>query len=818
VIAVAQSSVPQDRTHARAAEWIIGNAGGWFRYILGIVLLAASYVAAGRLGFTASAIHPVVSSAWPPSGIALAALLLFGRRFWPGIALGALVVNITGGIAPLGAAGIAAGNTLEALTAAWLLTSFAGFRPSLERLRDVFALVLAAIASTPVSATIGVTVLIVTGGAAGIPNGTMWLTWCSGDAIGILLVTPLVLTWAVGPPLRVGARDVIEASMLGSLLIAFTAVLFQTPFSYVYAIFPVTIWAALRFGSRGAATASLVVSVLAIGYTLRGVGPFATSTAVNNLFQLQTFIGLLALTTLILAAVIGERQTAESALQRSRQQHRDIIQYASVGVYQTDPAGEILLANPALARVLGYDGPDQLVGLNLADDVYWDRTERAELIARYELLSVAGGLEVQWKRRDGSPIWVDLHARSVKDAAGGTPYFEGFVYDLTARKQLEKQFQQAQKMEAVGRLAGGVAHDFNNLLTVISSCTEFILDDRTLANEHRDDLTEVKKATDRATSLTRQLLALGRTQVLRPSTINLNGRLAELLPMLKRLFETTIEIKIETGPGLWAVRADPGQIEQVLLNLALNARDAMPEGGTLTFATENCVVVAERADPSREYTMNPGDYVLLRVQDTGVGMDEHTQRKIFEPFFTTKEVGKGTGLGLATAYGIVKQSGGYIKVRSAPGNGTEFLIYLPRTRATPDKIVRLETRENSPAAGTVLVVEDEAGVRHALQRMLTAEGYTVVTAANGAEALEVFAARKDEVDLLITDIVMPAMSGRALAQQCCTLRENLKVLYISGYTRDSLLSQQTFEEGTEFIEKPFTRDAILERIARVLRA
>jgi PAS domain S-box-containing protein len=797
---------------------ITGNARGWFRYVLGIALLAASYVVAGRLGFTASAIHPVVSSAWPPSGIALAALLLFGKRFWPGIALGAFVVNITGGIAPLGAAGIAVGNTLEALAGAWLLTSFAEFRPSLQRLRDVFALVLAAIATTPVSATVGVAVLTLTGGAAGISRGTMWLTWCSGDAIGILLVTPLALTWARGARLRIAARDVIEASVLGSLLIAFTAVLFQTPFSYVYAIFPVTIWAALRFGPRGAATASLVVSVLAIGYTLRGVGPFATSTAVNNLFQLQTFVALLGLTTLILAAVIAERQTAESALQRTRQQHRDIIQYASVGVYQTDPDGEILLANPALARILGYDGPEQLVGLNLADDVYWNRTERADLIARYELLSVAGGLEVQWKRRDSSPIWVDLHARSVKDAAGGTPYFEGFVYDLTARKQLEKQFQQAQKMEAVGRLAGGVAHDFNNLLTVISSCTDFILDDRTLAEEHRDDLTEVKKATDRATSLTRQLLALGRTQVLRPSTINLNGRLAELLPMLKRLFETTIEIKIEAAPGLWAVRADPGQIEQVLLNLALNARDAMPEGGILTFSTENSVVVAEQADPSREYTMNSGDYVLLRVQDTGVGMDENTQRKIFEPFFTTKDVGKGTGLGLATAYGIVKQSGGYIKVRSAPGTGTEFLIYLPRTRATPEKIVRLETREKSPAAGTVLVVEDEPGVRHALERMLTTEGYTVVTAANGAEALELFAARKDEVDLLITDIVMPAMSGRALAQKCCALRENLKVLYISGYTRDSLLSQQTFEEGTEFIEKPFTRDAILDRIARVLRA
>jgi PAS domain S-box-containing protein len=619
---------------------------------------------------------------------------------------------------------------------------------------------------------------------------------------------------------RPSVRDAIEAGVLAGLLISFTVALFQTPFSYVYAIFPVTIWAALRFGPRGAATASFVVSVLAIWHTVHGVGPFATSTPVNNLSQLQTFIGLLALTTLILAAVIAERRTAESALERSRQQHRDIIHYASVGVYQTDPDGKILLANPALARILGYDGPEQLVGRNLADEVYWDRTQRAELLALYAPLGEEQfGLEVQWKHKDGSPMWVDLHARSVKAVAGRTAYVEGFVYDLTGRKQLEDQFRQAQKMEAVGRLAGGVAHDFNNLLTVIASCTDFILDDQALAEQHRSDLTEVKKATDRATSLTRQLLAFGRTQVLRPSTISLNDRLAELLPMLKRLFETTIDIRIETTADLWAVRADPGQIEQVLLNLAINARDAMPEGGALTFVTENRVVAAERAGSGQEYIMTPGDYVLLRVRDSGIGMDEDTQRRIFEPFFTTKQIGKGTGLGLATAYGIVKQSGGYITVRSAPGGGTEFLIYLPRTRdAGPDKIVPQERRSNRAASGTVLVVEDEAAVRQALQRILAAEGYTVVTAASGPEALDLFAARKDEVELLITDIVMPVMSGRALAQKCLGLRDTLKVIYLSGYTKDSLLSQQTFEEGTEFIEKPFTREVILDRVARVLSA
>ena len=583
----------------------------------------------------------------------------------------------------------------------------------------------------------------------------------------------------------------------------------------MYAIFPVTIWAALRFGPRGAATASFVVAALAIWYTVRGVGPFATSTPAHNLFQLQTFISLLALTTLILAAVIAEQQTAESALERSQQQHRDIVSYASVGVYRTDIAGEILLANPALAQIVGYDKPEQLVGRNMGNDVYQNPAERAMFIAQCELLAEGAVLEAQWKRRDGSPIWVDIHARAVKDAAGHTVYYEGFVYDLTARKHLEKQFQQAQKMEAVGRLAGGVAHDFNNLLQIITSCTDFILGDATLIDQHRADLMEVKKSTDRATSLTRQLLAFGRTQVLHPATITLNDSLAELLPMLKRLFETTIDIRIETAPDLWAVRADPGQIEQVLLNLAINARDAMPEGGALTFVTENCVVGVERAGLNDEYT-KPGDYALLRVRDTGVGMSEETRRMIFEPFYTTKEAGKGTGLGLATAYGIVKQSGGHIKVRTAPGTGSEFLIYLPRTDVASVDIEPRQLRNRGPASGMVLVVDDETGVRQALHRILTAEGYTVVTAANGAEALELFESSSDAVDLLITDIVMPEMGGRELARQCCELRDALKVIYVSGYTEDSLLSQQTFEEGTEFIEKPFTRDVILERIACVM--
>ena len=437
---------------------ILPNTRNSLRYAAGFALVAVMYIIAGRLGFTASAVHPVVSSAWPPAGIALAAMLLMGFRLWPAVTLGAFLVNLTGGIALLPAAVIALGNTLEAVVAAWLLTTVIGFRPSLERLRDVFALAAVGAVCTTISATIGTAALILSGSAFGIAPSTVWIAWFSGDTIGILIVTSLILTWAAAARPTITARKVAEAGILGAILLGFSIALFQTPFSYVYAIFPVTIWAALRFGPRGAATSSLILTALAVWYTVHGNGPFAGSTPIQNLFELQVFVAVVTLTSLILAAIIEERQGAEAALQRSRQQHRDIVHYASVGVIQTDPDGTILLANPALAAIVGYSAPEELVGRNTLEALYWDPSERTDFVRRIEQPEGAG-TEMQWKRKDGSPVWVDVHARAVKDAAGNTAYFEGFVYDLTGRKSLEGQFRQAQKMEAVGRLAGGVAHD-----------------------------------------------------------------------------------------------------------------------------------------------------------------------------------------------------------------------------------------------------------------------------------------------------------------------------------------------------------------------
>ncbi|MEA2706607.1 MAG: two-component system, cell cycle sensor histidine kinase and response regulator CckA, partial [Gemmatimonadaceae bacterium] len=509
---------------------------------------------------------------------------------------------------------------------------------------------------------------------------------------------------------------------------------------------------------------------------------------------------------------------SREALEKSQRRFQSMIENGSdmITIFTLD--GRRTYISPSLTKTLGESETD-LIGQSVLELIHPDDQKKAADFIRW--LSAhpgeTGALEYRWRRpSDGEWRLLSAVAKNLAE----DPSVGGIIVnarDITDERELQEQVRRSHKMEAIGRLAGGIAHDFNNLLTVIGSCADFVLGDSSLPAEHCADLVELRKATDRATALTRQLLAFGRGQVLRPSTLDLNERLSDVMPMLTRLFESAIEITIDTTADLWWVRADPGQIEQVLLNLALNARDAMPEGGKLTFTTENIVIADGQKTLGKVYTKTPGEYVLLKVRDTGTGMDETTQRRIFEPFFTTKETGKGTGLGLATSYGIVKQSGGYIEVRTAPGKGAEFFIYLPRTELKTDQFELTESTSVLPAAGTILVVEDEQGVRQSLLRILAAEGYKVLSAANGKEGLAAFETHADGVDLLITDIVMPGMGGRDLARKCSELRKTVKVLYVSGYTKDSLLSQQTFDDGIEFLEKPFTRESVLKTVRQALR-
>ena len=389
------------------------------------------------------------------------------------------------------------------------------------------------------------------------------------------------------------------------------------------------------------------------------------------------------------------------------------------------------------------------------------------------------------------------------------------VLETTDRRQLEEQLLQSQKMEAVGRLAGGIAHDFNNILTAIKSYSELLLEDMTTDQGRVEDVKEIREAADRAAVLTRQLLAFSRQQLLRPRVLDLNTTVRDLKGMLERLIGEHIEVKTRLAPSIGMVTADPGQIEQVLMNLVVNARDAMPDGGTINIETANVELDDDYAR-THASTM-PGEYVMLAVSDTGEGMPRETQARVFEPFFTTKEKGKGTGLGLSTVYGIVKQSGGSIWMYSEPGRGTAFKIYLPRIDgAIVDDQPLVPAKNGKGGKETILLVEDEEAVRQVASRILRRSGYTVIEACNGNDALRQFGERGREFDLIITDIVMPEMGGLELAQRIREWAPSARILFTSGYTEDAVLRRSFLEPGAEFIEKPFTPARLAERARQVL--
>jgi nitrogen-specific signal transduction histidine kinase/ActR/RegA family two-component response regulator len=386
--------------------------------------------------------------------------------------------------------------------------------------------------------------------------------------------------------------------------------------------------------------------------------------------------------------------------------------------------------------------------------------------------------------------------------------------DVTERRALEEQLRQSQKMEAVGRLAGGVAHDFNNLLTVIRGYSELMLEEFADSDPLRDEVEEIKKAADRASGLTRQLLAFSRQQVLAPKVLDLNIVVGNMERLLKRLLGENIRLGSSLANELGRVKADPGQIEQVIMNLAVNAKDAMPRGGKLTIETAN-------ADLDETYThehvgAKPGKYVMLAVSDTGSGMSQDIRQRVFEPFFTTKEIGKGTGLGLSTVYGIVKQSEGYIWVYSEPGRGTSFKVYLPRVDEPADARPAPEpAKSRYRGTETILLVEDEDGVRALVKQVLSRNGYTVLEARHGGEALLHCERRAEEIHLLVTDVVLEQMSGTELSSRLAQLRPGMKVLYISGYTDDAIVHHGV-KEGTHFLQKPFTTEALARKIRQVL--
>jgi PAS domain S-box-containing protein len=509
---------------------------------------------------------------------------------------------------------------------------------------------------------------------------------------------------------------------------------------------------------------------------------------------------------------ITERKNSEEALRRSESEYRSIIEEAPYGIYRVDQNGRVKMANPGLLAMLGYQSQSEMLGLNVATDIFLDPTERQRALSLYRSEGSTARYEAKWKRKDGARITVRLAVRQLGSEQESPIGFEVFVEDITEQRSLQKQFEHAQKMEAVGRLAGGVAHDFNNLLMIISGYAELMEESSADPNKVVYYATQIQAASSRAATVTRQLLAFSRKQILEPTVLDLNYIVTDLEKMLPRLLGEDVETVLELDPQVGTVRADRGQIEQVIMNLAVNARDAMPQGGRLTIATSN---VALDASYYQGVEVPPGHYVLLAVSDTGTGMDAETQVHIFEPFFTTKEAAKGTGLGLATVYGIVKQSHGFIWVYSEPGRGSIFKVYLPRVDAAADSGKSLQPNP-VPVGGdeTLLLVEDEAALCNVCRVYLESKGYTVLEAGNAREAMKICRSYDRPIHLLITDIVMPGLGGLELAKSALELRPALAIILVSGYT-DRELDREAIGFG-EFLQKPFSFDALARTVRSLL--
>ena len=520
----------------------------------------------------------------------------------------------------------------------------------------------------------------------------------------------------------------------------------------------------------------------------------------------------------VLVNDVTSRNRAEAAIRNAEAKYRSIFENAVEGIFQFSLDGKFLAANPATARILGFESAEELIACtNIETDHYVDKDSWRELHRMLEDTGEAKNLECEVFRKDGSIIWVVENIRAIRDESGAIAYCEGSFEDITERKVLEEQLRQAVKMEAIGQLAGGIAHDFNNLLIAITGYGELAIKRLTSDDPLRRDIEGIMRAGERAASLTAQLLAFSRKQVLQPRVLNLNSVVSETEGMLRRLIGENIELRTALTPGLGSIRADPGQIEQVIVNLAVNARDAMPLGGTLTIETEN--ICLDGPYRTRRIALEPGLYVALAVSDTGGGIDEQTLRRIFEPFFTTKETGKGTGLGLSTVYGIVKQSGGDILVYSEVGRGTTFRIYLPRLVEDPDE----NSYQKAPEATlrgseTILMAEDDEMVRTIAREILESYGYKVLDAAHGDAAILVCALYVDPIDLLVSDVVMPKMSGTELAGRLTEARPELKVLYMSGYTDNAVVHRQVLDNRASFIQKPFTPEAFARKVREVLDA
>ena len=513
---------------------------------------------------------------------------------------------------------------------------------------------------------------------------------------------------------------------------------------------------------------------------------------------------------------ITERVRADAALKISETHHRSVFEGAVHGIYRGTLDGRFLEVNPALVAMLGYSSGEEVLKLSVSRDVFAEPEEGLRLLHKWQRTEEIEE-EVQWKRRDQGLITVRLSGRVLRTEHQRAAGLEVIAEDVTERRALEEQLRQAQKIEAVGQLAGGMAHEFNNYLGIVLGYSELLLEEAGTTEGLRRNVAEIKAATQRAASVTRQLLALSRRQVLEPKVLDINAVVWETHKLLRRLIPGNIDLVPVLEPNLQPVKVDPAQIQQILINLVVNARDAMPQGGKVVIETANVELDEEYA--SRHIEVQPGRYVMLAVRDNGSGIDAQTQTRIFEPFFTTKQEGKGTGLGLSTVYGIVRQSGGHITVESALREGTRFRIYLPPAAVTElkaeDETLPMQT-EILSGTETVLVVEDEPALRRLISVSLEKRGYTVLAAEDGTEAIRILESNRSEIDLVVSDIMMPKLNGLELRKKAILLRPEMRFLFISGYAEDTIGRTAHLPQDAGYLEKPFLPIELARKVRTLL--
>ncbi len=821
------------------------------------LVVAALYVATGCIGMTAAISPGNVTAVWLPSGIALSALLLAGRPVWPGVALGSLVTNVivlahVGGV-PRSvnlaiALVIALGSTLQALVGAAVIERFARGRRALHSPNDVAVLFAATLGICAIAATVGVGVLLATGELAlsGVPP--TWVTWWLGDVGGVVLITPIALSFQDRDEMSLRRADVALLAGLGLAGLGLASIVHGWPLRLgvvtisSYLALPLVVFAALRLGPRGVALAVFGIDAIMMWATARGRGPFIARSMNIALLELDGYLVSLSATGLVLAASVRERDAASRALREAHAELEARVAARTEG---------LLVANRALSdeiherrrveRALGQSEARLRTAIDCLPFDFWV----CDAEGRYVLQNATsirhwGDLRGKLPAESGVPpevsaMWQQNNARALAgevvrqrvhhrlDGVDGTfdklvaPVrvdgqvvgFLGLNFDVTERERFAEELVRVQRLEATGRLAGGIAHDFNNLLTVMTATATSI--ERSAGDASTQQAARlILEAAGRAADLTRQLLAFAGKQRVSPEVRRVDGLVEEARGLLRPILPSSVELRVEHEAPEAAIRIDPTQFSQVLVNLALNARDAMPDGGVLTVRSA-AVVLDERA--ADELHVAAGRFVRIEVEDTGAGIESAMLARVFEPFFTTKPVGRGTGLDPPLKGASMAPAGGAVQLRSTVGVGTTGGVHRPR--ATGALTERPVAREAAVAGGgeTILVVEDQALVRGVIAGVLGDAGYRVVVAGDGEDALRVIDAHAGEIDLVLTDLVMPRMGGALLGRRLRERGLTMPVLYMSGYAEGS----EDLAEG-RCLAKPFGAGELTAAVRDALKA